>query len=110
MTITVFSSPRHQFVGGRGPQPQAQSIVCSLDLFLAAIRQGAGQELVALGVVAASSNHWGAPEQGEKGLGKCDEHVKHIQQIAEKAVSPAKLHLFDGFYQHKSGSSAKIEI
>lgn len=70
MTITVFFSPRHQFLGGRGPQPQAQSIACSLDLFLAAIRQGAGQELVALGVVAASSNHRNKEKKGRENVMK----------------------------------------
>ena len=35
---------------------------------------------------------------------------KKSNKSQKKAVSPAKLHLFDGFYQHKSGSSAKMEI
>jgi hypothetical protein len=39
----------------------------------------------------------GAPEQGEKGLGKCDEHVKKIQQIAEKS----------GFASKKEGVSSR---
>ena len=67
--LLQITLPGHQFVGGRGPQPQTQSIAHRLDLFLGAMRHRAGQELVVLRVLLTAltvRKNKGEKEQGEK--------------------------------------------